>query len=144
MKSIIFLAVIFTIYYQVNKRYPEKLTKKNHIYFGIFCAIYLTILYLFKYQKIFVYRIFKSIKDVDEKPLYDMNSVIYKENQMVGLKNNLSMRQGWRCISCQNPILQKDLHLCSINYIKPLQFGGKNDISNLSVSCGTCSNFVQY
>ena len=83
MKSIIFLAILITIYYQVNKRYPEKLTNKNHIYFGIFCAIYVTIIYLLKYQKIFVYRVFKSIKEVDEKPLYDINSVIYKENQMI-------------------------------------------------------------
>ena len=144
MKAIIFLTILITIYYQICKRYPEKLTNKNHIYFGIFCVIYLAILYLMKYQKIFIYRVFKSIKDVDEKSLYDVNSIIYKENQMVGLKNNLAMRQGWRCISCQNPILQKDLHVCTINYIKPLQFGGTNDINNLGVSCGTCSNFIQY
>ena len=47
----------------------------------------------------------KNIKDVDDQPLYDINSLSYKENQMVGLKNNLAMRQGWRCINCQNPLI---------------------------------------
>ena len=86
----------------------------------------------------------KNIKEVDEKPLYDINSSIYKETQMEGLKNNLAMRQGWRCMSCQNPILQKDIHNCSINYIKPLNFGGENNIHNLGISCNNCSNFIQY
>lgn len=144
MKALIFLILLITIYYQINKRFPGKLSIKNHIYFTIFCSIYLIILYLLKKQKYFVYKVFKNIKDVDEKPLYDINSLVYKETQMTGLKNNLCMRQGWRCMSCQNPILQKDLHLCTINYIKPLQFGGVNDITNLGVSCGTCSNFIQY
>lgn len=144
MKALIFLSIIILIYYQINKRFPEKISTKKHIYFIIFCIIYLVLLYLFKYQKLFVYNVFKNIKDVDEKPLYDINSMVYKETQMMGLKNNLAMRQGWRCISCQNPILQKDLHNCKINYIKPLQFGGQNDVNNLGLSCGTCNNFIQY
>ena len=144
MKALVFITIIIIIYYQINKRLPISLPIKNHIYFVVFCLIYLIILYLFKYQKIFIYKVFKNIKDADEKPLYDINSMVYKETQMLGLKHNLAMRQGWRCISCQNPILQKDIHICGINYIKPLQFGGENNINNLGVSCSTCSNFNQY
>ena len=144
MKALIFLILLITIYYQINKRFPDKLTNKNHIYFVIFCLIYSVIFYLLKNQRQFVYKVFKNIKDSDDKPLYDINSLVYKETQMTGLKNNLCMRQGWRCMSCQNPILQKDLHLSTINYIKPLQFGGANDSTNLGISCGACSNFIQY
>lgn len=144
MKSLIFLIILITIYYQINKRYPEKLSCKNHIYFGVFCTIYILLFYILKYQKYFVYKVLKSVKDVNEKPLYDVDSLVYKETQMMGLKNNLAMRQGWRCISCQNPLLQKDLHLSKINYITPLQFGGMNHINNLGITCKTCSNFIQY
>ena len=54
------------------------------------------------------------------------------------------MRQGYRCINCQNPILQKDFNSYKINYIKPLQFGGENIINNLGVSCSTCNAFRPY
>ncbi len=144
MKSLLFLILIIIIYYQIYKRYPEKYTTKTHTYFIIFCSIYVIIYYLMSHQKIFVYKILKNIKEVDERPLYDINSLVYKETQMEGLKNHLAFRQGWRCISCQNPILQKDIHTFSINYIKPLQFGGRNDITNLGVCCNGCSNFIQY
>ena len=142
MKSLIFLIIIIIIYYQINKRFPSKLTKKNHMYFIIFCIFYSLIFYSMKYQKPFVYKVMKNIKDVNEQPLYDTESLIYKESQREGLKNHLVMRQGWRCMSCQNPLLQKDLHSTSINYIKPLQFGGENNIKNLGVTCNTCSKFI--
>lgn len=86
----------------------------------------------------------KNIKEVNEKPLYDMESIIYKDNQMIGLKSNLAMRQGWRCINCQNPLLQKDMYEYTIDYIKPLQFGGENDINNMGISCKGCSSFRPY
>ena len=96
------------------------------------------------YQNKFVYNVVKTIKDIDEQPLYDKNSIIFKQNQMEGLKYNLAMRQGWRCIHCQNPILQKDIHNYKINYIKPLQFGGENSIHNLGMKCNVCSSFSPY
>jgi len=91
-----------------------------------------------------MYNVFKSVKDVDERPLYDKNSLMYKQNQMEGLRYNLAMRQGWRCIHCQNHILPKDIHEHKINYIKPLQFGGENNINNLGLKCKTCSEFSPY
>jgi 5-methylcytosine-specific restriction endonuclease McrA len=96
------------------------------------------------YQKKFVYNVFKNVKDIDERPLYDVNSVVYKQNQMDGLRFNLGMRQGWRCLHCQNPILQKDIYDYKIHYIKPLQFGGENNINNLGIKCKICSEFSPY
>ena len=86
----------------------------------------------------------KSVKKADEQPLYDKNSIVYKQNQMDGLKYNLAMRQGWRCLHCQNPILQKDIYNYKLHYIKPLQFGGENSIHNLGIKCSSCSSFSPY
>ena len=144
MKLIILLIIIITLYYYINKRFPDKLSTKNHVYFIIFIIVFLTICYMMNYQKYFIYKLMKNIKEVNEKPLYDMESIIYKDNQMIGLKSNLAMRQGWRCINCQNPLLQKDMYEYTIDYIKPLQFGGENDINNMGISCKGCSSFRPY
>ena len=36
MKSIIFLCILIAIYYQIYKRFPEKLSNCTHLYFGTF------------------------------------------------------------------------------------------------------------
>jgi len=144
IKSILFLLILIGIYYFLYKRYPDNFTNKEHIYFTLFCTAYLVVFYLLNHQQLFVYRVLKNMKDAEEKPLYDINNNFYKENQMVGLKNNLAMRQGWRCLTCKNPLLQKDIYACKINYITPLQFGGDNNINNLGVYCPSCSTFTQF
>ncbi len=144
MKTIIFLCILITIYYQIYKRYPEKLSNRTHLYFTTFVVCVFLLYYLMSYQKLFMYKLMTNVKNADDKPLYDVNSVIYKNNQMDGLKYNLAMKQGWRCLHCQNPILQKDIHSHKIHYIKPLQFGGSNDITNIGIKCNTCSTFSPY
>ena len=144
IKSVIFLISIIGVYYFLFKKYPEKYTTKMHIYFVVFCSIYLVICYLLSHQKLFVYKVVKNMKEAEEKPLYDINHSFYKENQMVGLKNNLAMRQGWRCMACQNPVLQKDVYSCKVNYIKPLEFVGINHVNNLAIYCPSCSTFTQF
>ena len=144
IKSVIVLLSIIGIYYFLFKKYPERFTNKIHTYFAVFCTGYLIIFYLLNHQKMFVYRVVKNMKEAEEKPLYDITNNFYKENQMVGLKNNLAMRQGWRCMACKNPVLQKDIHSCKLNYIKPLEFGGVNHINNLGIYCPSCSTFTQF
>ena len=144
MKYIIILCILIAIYYQLYKRCPDKLNSKHHLYFTVFVIGYITLYYFMSFQKNFIYNILKSVKDVDERPLYDKNSIVYKENQMDGLRYNLAMRQGWRCLHCQNPILPKDIYGYKIHYIKPLQFGGENNIHNLGIKCKTCSEFSPY
>lgn len=140
MKSIIFLLIIIAIYYQIYKRYPEYISKKRNIYFVSFVILYLTFLYFMRYQKGFVYKVAKNIKE-SEKPLYDVNSLTFKKTQMEGFKNHLALRQGWRCIHCHNPIIQKDMHLYKMDYIVPLNYGGRNDTTNLGIMCYKCSTF---
>ena len=117
MKYIIILAIIITIYYQIYKRWPEKLTNQHHLYFGTFIAGYIIFYYLMTFQRPFVYNVVKNVKSADEQPLYDKNSIVYQQNQMDGLKYNLAMRQGWRCLHCQNPILHLILYLPSFHLI---------------------------
>jgi hypothetical protein len=144
IKSVILLISIIGVYYFLFKKYPDKYTTKTHIYFTLFCTVYMVVFYLLNHQKMFVYKVVKNMKEAEEKPLYDINHSFYKENQMVGLKNNLAMRQGWRCISCKNPVLQKDVYSCKVNYIKPLEFGGVNHVNNLAIYCPSCSTFTQF
>jgi hypothetical protein len=144
MKAIIFLIILIVIYYQFNKKKPEYLTNKNHMYFGSFILLYLVLCYLMNYQQFFVYKVLKNIKEADDQPLYDIESSMYKDNKMAGVKSHLAMRQGWRCINCQNPILPEDLYEHQIDYIKPLQFGGTNDVNNIGIRCNGCSSFKPY
>ena len=44
--------------------------------------------------------------DVDNKPLYDFQGKYYKQNQQELLKQNIAVKQGWRCINCQTKSLQ--------------------------------------
>ena len=96
------------------------------------------------YQKYFVFKVLKNIKEAEDQPLYDIESTMYKDNKMVGVKSHLAMRQGWRCINCQNHILPEDLYEHEIDYIKPLQFGGTNDVNNIAIRCKGCSSFKPY
>jgi hypothetical protein len=144
MKAILCLLFLIFIYFQIIKWCPFEIACNYHYYFYGFIAIYIIIYYFMSYQKQFVYKMFTNLQDTDSKPLYDINSTSYKENKTNGLKYNLAMKQGWRCMGCQNPILQKDIFNHSIHYIQPLQFGGQNNINNIGIKCDTCTNFSPY
>ena len=144
MKVIIFLAILIFIYYQIYIRFPEYLTNQHHLYFGGFVFGVLFLYYMMSFHKPFMYQLFTNLKSADEKPLYDIHSFTYKDNKMNGLKYNLAMRQGWRCLHCQNPILQKDISGYGLHYIKPLMMGGRNEINNLGIKCNVCSTFTPF
>ena len=144
MKALLCLGVIVFFYYFIYDRFPYIFSLSIHLYMLGFIVIYLIMYYVLTYQRGFAYEVMSNMNTASNKPLYDINSLSNKENQMDLLKNNLAMRQGYRCINCQNPILQKDFNSYKINYIKPLQFGGENNINNLGVSCSTCNAFRPY
>ena len=141
MKAILFLLIILFIYYQVYYRFPHYVSTKTHIYLGVFTVGYLILYYILNYQRVFAYNVLKNMDSASNKPLYDINSLYSKENKVDMLKNHLANKQGMRCINCQNPILQNDLNMYKINYIKPLEYGGYNNIHNLGLSCSTCNAF---
>ena len=144
MKALLVLVIICVIYYQVYHRFPEYLSQKTHIYLGVFTICYLIIYYVLNYQRGFALKVMTNMNDVNNKPLYDFDGQHYKDNQKELLKNNLAIKQDWRCINCHNPILQKDFNTYKLNYIKPLQYGGENNINNLGMSCSTCNAFRPY
>jgi len=144
MNSLIILIIIIFIYVQIYYRLPEYLSNKTHIYFSIFVTGYLIIYYVLNYQKDFAHKVLNNMNDASNKPLYDFNGQYYKNNQTDILKVNLANKQGWRCANCQNTILQKDLNFYKMNYLKPLQYGGENNINNLGLSCTTCNTFRPY
>ena len=53
MKGIIFLIILIFIYYQINKRYPDNLSIKSHIYFSIFIILTAAFFYMVNYQSQF-------------------------------------------------------------------------------------------
>ena len=145
MNSLILLAVICFVYYQIYKRYQLEMPEKYNIYFGIFVGCYLLLYYLMEFQKPFIYKIFSSVHNVD-RPLYDIQTQSYNNsmNNQYVLKNNLALRQGFRCIGCQNPILQQDVDKHQLQYFKPLEYGGQSTMDNLCLKCPSCSAFSQY
>lgn len=144
MKAILFLALLIFVYYQIYYRFPFFIPFSYHFYFWSFVGVYLIIYYILTYQRPFAIRMMTNMNEASNKPLYDFKGKYYKDNQTNLLKNNLAMRQGWRCLNCQNPILNKDISNYHISYIKPLQFGGENNINNIGLSCSTCNSFKPY
>jgi len=139
MKSLILLAVICFVYYQAYKKYQLEIPQKYNIYFGVFVGGYLLLYYLMVFQKPFIYKIFSSVHNVD-RPMYEIQTQSYSNNQNV-LKNNLALRQGFRCIGCQNPILQQDVDKHQLQYFKSLDYGGQPTPDNLCLKCPSCSAF---
>ena len=93
IKSVIFLIIVIIIYYLLNNYFPERFTNRGHIYFIVICSIYTLIIYLMNYEKGFVYKILKNVKDIDERPLYNMDHIMYMNNGVDKLKNNIAIRQ---------------------------------------------------
>ena len=144
MNALFFLGILIFIYYQFNKWYPFDITLNYHYYFYGFICVYLLFYYLMNFHQPFVYKVMRNVQETHNKPLYDIDSVKYKENRDQGLKYNLAMKQGWRCMNCQNPILQQDITKHNVNFIKPIQFGGENNMENLGIKCQTCTTFSPF
>ena len=89
---------------------------------------------------------FKNIYDSSQQPLYSFNAqqsnadLYYKQNPNADIKERLLMMQGSRCHKCQNYIVNVQEGL--LTYKIPLQMGGPNDPSNLSVVCPGCHMFL--
>jgi len=51
--------------------YPRE--AKEKIYFACFIVCWLTLIYLMNFQEDFVYKLFSQLKDIQEKPRYDLD-----------------------------------------------------------------------
>ena len=154
MKALIFLALLIGGYVFVYKKGYHEFTLREHVYSGIFVVGYLIVYYLLSYQKQFVYKLLTNVKHTDRFSKYDIQDLSVRDYEHpqkkqvtvdpMNLKYLLGTKQNWRCMTCSNPILQKDIHNYKLHFITPLQYGGENDINNLGVLCQTCSMFSPF
>jgi len=97
------------------------------------------------YQKPFVYKMANNIKDVNSKSLHsvipDFN-INYSIPSSIKLK--LADKQGLKCSNCRNSMLVDEIDNYKISYVTPLQYGGKNDPSNLKLLCPTCFSYRNF
>ena len=138
MFSLLLLIGICVGYYYLNLYYPRE--EKEHIYFGIFVTVSITLIYLFNFEEGLIHKVFKNIYDIQKKPLYDLS--FFKDNQDendLSFNSMLLQNQGSRCGQCGNFILPKDIHHTSLNYRIPLNQGGLHDHNNLMVVCPNCN-----
>lgn len=91
------------------------------------------------FQEVFMYKIFKEIYDIQQKPLYDLQDFAKKGDSTEEFNLALLQGQGSRCGKCMNFILPKDIKYASLTYKIPLDQGGIHDPSNLMVICPQCN-----
>lgn len=141
MKYFLLIGILIFIYYKFNKKYPDYLDKKYHFYFGGGVGVFLLLYYLSLYEKPFINDVLHNIKTVDNKPLYDLSVIKKEDDKMLLLKTKMAQNQAWRCLSCKNIIVEKDLNEYSINYKIPLRNGGKHHVNNMGLYCPVCNKF---
>jgi hypothetical protein len=104
-------------------------------------------LYLYYFEYEFFYKLLKNIYDTSSKPLYSYGSVnsnaqlFESQYPNFNIKETLLNKQNGRCYSCSNFILNDNLHLTKLKYIKPIQYGGENNPNNISLVCSQCYEF---
>ena len=92
------------------------------------------------FQEYFVYKMFKQIYDIQQKPLYDISDFYSeKDNTLDQFNLMILQNQGSRCGKCQNFILPKDSKYSSLTYRQPLHQGGTHDHNNLMIVCPNCN-----
>ena len=71
MFSLLLFLTVAVGYYYYSQYYPREWL--DHVYFGVFMSVWLTIIYLMNFKEMFVYRVFKQLYEVQQKPLYDVS-----------------------------------------------------------------------
>jgi hypothetical protein len=137
MFSLFIVIFVCVGYYYINKMYPRDSTEQ--LYFGICMAIWVFMIYLMNFQEAFIYKLFKEIYAIQQKPLYDVSDFSTKEDTTNPFHLMLLQNQGSRCGQCNNFILPSDSKYTSLNYKIPLHQGGSHDHSNLIVVCPNCN-----
>jgi hypothetical protein len=71
MFSLLLLIATCVSYYYFDLYYPREIKEK--IYFGGFIVIWIAYIYLSNFHEDFIYKLFLQIKDIQEKPRYDLD-----------------------------------------------------------------------
>ena len=140
MFSLLLLIGLCVGYYYLHQYYPRE--QKEMYYFGGFVVISLLLIYVFNFENAFVYKVFKHIHNIQNKPLYDLSDFINKDDEVSEFNTMLLRNQGSRCAKCKNFILPSDSQYLSLQYRVPLDQGGTNDHNNLIITCPNCSGGI--
>lgn len=135
MKALLCLAFLVFLYYKLYQWYP--LTTKNHVYFGGFIGFCLLIYYLMNYQRPFMMKMASNVHNANRIQLHELIPD-YTKQSTSDIKVTLADKQLLRCPGCLNPIDLSYLDHYKLSYTIPLQQGGLNDPSNLSLHCTRC------
>lgn len=143
MNGVSILLLLLIGGYIYNKNFP--MNNKYKLYFIAFCLCYIIFIYFMNYQKPFVYKMAKNIKDIQTQPLHTMVPEYNINNySSSNIKFKIADKQGLRCPNCRNMIVLEDINNYKLSYITPLQYGGINDQSNLKLICKECFAFRNY
>jgi len=137
MLSLLLLIGLCVGYYYLNIYYPRE--DKEMYYFGGFVAVSLVLIYIFNFENALVYKIFKHVHDIQNRPLYDLSDFTNTDDDMNEFTSMLLQNQGSRCAKCNNFILPADSKYLSTQYKVPLNQGGLNDHNNLMLVCPNCN-----
>ena len=108
----------------------------RHIYIGLFVSAILFIKYCLNYQKPFVHKMVNNIQNTNNIKLHELLPEFHtKQNN---IKYVLADKQELRCESCKNIIDINYIDHYKLSYRLPLQMGGVNDVTNLSLICPSC------
>ena len=134
------IIIICVIYYIVYKYFPDYITWQINYSITGLILLYFVVQYLINFEYPFLHKTMKNIYHSDNQPLYsnnssNSNSELYNSNSS---KNLLLQNQQFRCFKCHNII---DSHNSFMVYTNPLKYGGKHNISNLSLLCNSCYQF---
>ena len=89
MFSVLLLLAVCVGYYYLDQYYPRETQEK--IYVGAGITGYVLLIYLMNFQEEFIYKLFSHIKNIQEKPRYDLD-FFYKERE----KDVKNYKAGWR------------------------------------------------
>lgn len=137
MFSILLIIATCVGYYFLDRYYPRE--NKEKIYFAVFIGCWILIVYLLNFQQSFMYKIFKQIHDIDNRPLYDLSDFKKNESQD-DFKLMLLNNQNSRCGKCMNYILPDSIPYTGLSYKTPLYNGGEISHDNLMVVCSSCQH----
>ena len=126
-----------------NKNYP--MDKKIKMYYGGGCILFFIFIYFMNYQKPFVYKMAKNIKDIQTQPLHTIVPEYNINNtSSSNVKFKIADKQGLKCPNCRNGMVLENIQKYKLSYIVPLQYGGGNEPSNLKLLCPECFAFRNY
>ena len=139
MRFFIYLIIVCCLYYYYYTHYYP--TDQQNYYFCGFVFMYILSLYLYNFQKPFVYKLTRNIYNSERYPLHELLPEYNKKNE---IKEEVILKQMGRCHTCHMKLHPRFEDEYKMMYIVPLNQGGPNEPYNLKVVCPSCYQHHRY